>query len=467
MRACALLSLSLCPLLLACEEPMEELPYCGREDLALAPPPREEAGFGSLVAVDFERLEVNAELDVEARDLRIEAWVSFVAPEHSGRPVFQLMAEDAEVRLDGVEVALETVVVSEPPRTLRVLPEALAACSEHELEVVHTVRSEDVEPAPLPRLQFDDGAVWWSSAQEDGEPDDMLEIWTPSNLLFDRFELALGVAVDGQEHELVGNGAIVSEGPNRWTATFPRRQPHGFFWVLHEAEGVLGLTRPVGLPDGRTIEVELRSFAADAGVDLESSADVAEAALRQYDERLGPYVHGGEYLAWLRTGMAVSMEYDGATLSSPGALEHEIAHSWWARGVAPVSDHHGWMDEGMAFWGTGVDPFAPSRVEAGVRGARLLAGEDDWSGAGLGLGDYVQGALVFSGIAHQVGVEALLEELRAFYGEHAPGPVSTDQLEQWLYCALEQQYVLDVFHNKVRGLDGFAEPASAEYCGGG
>lgn len=462
LAACVLFALAL-P---ACEEPIEEPPHCGREDLGRAPPPREEPGIGTLVAVDFERVEASATLDLEQGDLRIESWATFVASEAVGRPVIQLMAEDAEVRLDGVVVALETVVVSEPPRTLRVLPEALTACSTHELEVVHTVRSVDVEPAPLPRLQFGEAGVWWSSAQEDGAPDDMLEIWLPSNLLFDQFELEVEVSVDGDEHDFVGNGDVVVEGPNRWTATFPRRQPHGSFWVLHPAGNVRRMGRPVGLPDGRTIEVELRAFEGDLGVDLEASADVAEAALRQYDERLGPYVHGGEYLAWLRTDMAVSMEYDGATLSSPGALEHEIAHSWWARGVAPVSDHHGWIDEGMAFWGTGTAPFSPSRVEAGVRGARLLAGEDDWSGAGLGLGDYVQGALVFSGLADQVGVEGLLDELRAFYGEHAPGPVSTQQLERWLYCGLERQYVLDVFHNKVYGLEGFAEPATADYCEG-
>ena len=129
-----------------------------------------------------------------------------------------------------------------------------------------------------------------------------------------------------------------------------------------------------------------------------------------------------------------------------------------------MADQHGWIDEGMAFWATGSTPFSPTEVPGGVRGARLLAGEDDWAGAGLGLGDYLQGSLVFAGLAHQVGVGALLEELRDYAADHAPGPISTDGLERRLYCAFPQAYVLDVFHSKVRGLEGFADPAPEGFC---
>jgi hypothetical protein len=56
--------------------------------------------------------------------------------------------------------------------------------------------------------------------------------------------------------------------------------------------------------------------------------------------------------------------------------------------------------------------------------------------------------------------------LRAFYDLHAPGPVSTEQLERALYCALGDPYVLDIFHNRVRGLDGWAEIPEEDFCEG-
>jgi hypothetical protein len=164
--------------------------------------------------------------------------------------------------------------------------------------------------------------------------------------------------------------------------------------------------------------------------------------------------------------MSVSMEYEGATLSSPAALKHEMAHSWWGRGVAPVSEHHGWIDEAVALWGTGANPWLAAEVPTGTAGSRLLVGEDGWAGAFLGNVHYIQGALVLAGIADRVGSERLLESLRAFYDVHAPGPISTGQLMWHLYCDLDDPYVLDVFHNKVAGLDGFPDPPSDGACSG-
>ncbi len=456
----ALLALAL----VGCEEPEPPPPHCGSRDLGLAPPPRDEPDAGLISAIDLRQVDATVRIDPTAGDLRVEAFARFTASEHGGRPVFQLRDADAQVRLDGVAVQTEQLRVSDPPRTLTLLPEALSPCSDHDLEVVSVVEPGDLLPGALPRLEFEGATAWWSSAQEDGMPDQMLELWMPSNLLFDRFALTLDVAIEGDEHGLVANGDVQEVGENRWTVAFDEKQGHGFFWALFPEARVERLQHPVGLPEGRTVNVELLRFADDEGVDLAASAAVAQAAIQTYDERLGPYLHGDRYLAWMRSGLDVSMEYDGATLSVPGALEHEIAHSWWGRGLSPVADQHGWIDEGMAFWATGADPFAPSAVPAGVRGARLLTGEDEWAGAGLGLGDYLQGALVFAGIAHQVGVEALLEELRAYAAQHAPGPISTDGLERRLYCAFEQPAVLDLFHNKVRGLEGFAEAPDADFC---
>ncbi len=473
MRSAPLIALVL--LLAGCPEPApEELPDpppCGRADLANAPPPRDEDGIGPIAPVDLDLVEVDVEVDVEAEELRFVAVATFAVGEHDARPVLQLMPLLESLSLDGVALDptdLERRVINDPPRTIALLPQALPPCSEHTLEVAYTVVRGDVEPATLPRLRFEDGAAWWSSAQEDGGPDSMLEVWLPGNLLFDRFDLELTVELLGslRPHDLPANGAVEALDDGLWRATFTGKQPHGPFWVLHPTDVTEQLLHEVTLPGGRTVTVDLRRLADDDGVDLAASAEVAEFSLLEYDLNLGPYLHGESYLAWLRTdGMDVSMEYDGATLSVPGALQHEMAHSWWARGIAPVSDHHGWMDEAVVTWGTGGNPWVPSHVEVGEAGGRLLVGEDDWAGAELGIAQYFQGAVVFAGIADRVGSQRLLEQLRAFYDLHAPGPVSTDQLEQFLFCTLDEDvYVLDIFHNRVRGLDGYALEPPEAYC---
>jgi hypothetical protein len=443
---------------------------CGRRDLGFAPPARDEAGVGLIAAVDIDRIEVDAVVDVAAERIDFVALLDFAVGEDEGLPVLQFLLEPDSFVLDGEAIGgqLTRMTVSEPPRSLLVLPDVLAPCSEHSLEVAWSVVPGDVEPATLPHLRFAEDAAWWSSAQEDGSPDAMLEVWMPSNLIFDRFDLALDVQLVGsdQPHDLVANAPVEELGDGHWSVEFEDKQAHGPFWVLHRTDGVDVLEHVVDLPGGRQVTVELRAFTDDDGVDLAASAAVAELSLLLYDEHLGPYLHGDRYLAWLRSDMSVSMEYDGATLSSPDALQHEMAHSWWARGVAPVSDHHGWMDEGVALWGTGGNPFVPVEVETGTAGARLLTGDDEWAGASLGTIHYVQGAVVLGGIAGRVGSENLMATLRAFYDLHAPGPVSTEQLERALYCALGDPYVLDIFHNRVRGLDGWAEIPEEDFCEG-
>jgi hypothetical protein len=453
------------------EELLDEPPPCGRADLANAPPPRDEPGLGMIAAVDIDRVEVQVKVDADAEELRFTSVAHFAVGEADALPVMQFMPLLDELILDGATLDptdLSVVVIAEPPRTIALLPEALPPCSEHTLEARYTVVREDVEPASLPRLRFADEQVWWSSAQEDGGPDQMLEMWLPSNLLFDRYDLELRVTLQGtgEPHDLAANGSVEALADGGWSVAFSGKQPHGPFWVLHPTVGVEQLLHDVALPGGRTVTVDLRRFESDEEVDLAASAAVAEFSLLEYDENLGPYLHGDRYLAWLRTDMDASMEYDGATLTVPDALQHEMAHSWWARGLAPVSDHHGWMDEAAATWGTGGNPWVPSHVEVGQAGGRLLVGEDDWSGADLGIAQYFQGAVVFAGIADRVGSYRLLAELRAFYGLHAPGPVSTDDLERALFCAFEDQYVLDIFHNRVRGLDGYAPEPVEGYCEG-
>jgi hypothetical protein len=44
------------------------------------------------------------------------------------------------------------------------------------------------------------------------------------------------------------------------------------------------------------------------------------------------------------------MEYGGATMTSTGALGHELIHSWFARGVMPANGNAGWIDEAIASW---------------------------------------------------------------------------------------------------------------------
>ena len=44
------------------------------------------------------------------------------------------------------------------------------------------------------------------------------------------------------------------------------------------------------------------------------------------------------------------MEHSGATQTSFGALDHEMLHSYFAKGIMPANGASGWIDEAIASW---------------------------------------------------------------------------------------------------------------------
>ena len=62
------------------------------------------------------------------------------------------------------------------------------------------------------------------------------------------------------------------------------------------------------------------------------------------------------------------MEYDGATTTCAPALEHEVFHSWFGRGVKPACASDGWIDEAMASWATASRQALTGRFQAEALG---------------------------------------------------------------------------------------------------
>jgi hypothetical protein len=69
---------------------------------------------------------------------------------------------------------------------------------------------------------------------------------------------------------------------------------------------------------------------------------------REFERDFGPYAHDS-FTAYIHSGSG-GMEYSGATITSLGALDHELFHSWFARSVMPAEGRSGWIDEALASW---------------------------------------------------------------------------------------------------------------------
>src|SRR5262245_2831864 len=93
----------------------------------------------------------------------------------------------------------------------------------------------------------------------------------------------------------------------------------------------------------------------DGDTDLEMGGPEIQQYLVKNVTQIGPYSHGNRFTAYIWENQERSMEYDGAVTSNVAALEHEVFHSWYARGIKPASQNDGWIDEAWDNYNTTAD----------------------------------------------------------------------------------------------------------------
>jgi hypothetical protein len=404
-----------------------------------APPPPTDVVGRTVVVPDVERITATISFDVATRTAHASATVDLVMDGPGGRPALDLRQQPAGVRLDGVSIGSDAFPQLElGGAPLRVLDVALDAGSRHRIEVdylLDTPEATGAEPIgwEADGVRFD---LWMS----DLHPGRYLEMWIPAPLCHDRFVLSVDVAVTGTDrpHTLVTNAGRgqVDAGANRWTATYPGDYTSlSPLLVLAPAESVEQRTTSVTIP-GRGAPLTLRCL-RHIEVDADLAACEADTAswLAYLATRYGPWVHGDEFTAFI-WGPGRGMEYDGATTAAVAALEHEVFHSWFGRGVKPARASDGWIDEAWTSWATmsrrsGLGRFA--QIELALdEDPVVLCPPDPWSRY-TPIDSYGLGARVFAGIAHQFGgADRLRSAMAAWYRTHAGGFVTTDGLEAHL-----------------------------------
>jgi hypothetical protein len=412
-----------------------------------------------VVGVDIERIDARFRLDAGARTAFSEADVEFVIEGEDGCPALDLRQEVEAFRLDGQPLPGEAFSPCDlgggEGAEMRVIDRRLTAGSRHRLELSYslaTPRAVDARP-----IDWTDGAHFdfWMS---DLHPGRYLEMWLPAGLCHDRLQLQLEVEVVGGAgpHALVSNGYEVRLGPDYWRIEYPARfSPLSPMLMVAPEQELAVSSRPVAVA-GRAAPLTLLTAAhVDAGADLAAcEADVA-AWLAYNAERYGPWVHGDRYTAGVWAA-GRGMEYDGATTASVRALEHEVFHSWFGRGLKPARASDGWIDEAWTTWATSTRRSEEGRFAEAELGLDeppvTLFPPEPWSRR-TPVEAYQEGSRLFAGLAFLMGgANRLRQAMAGWYRNNAGGFVTTDGLERYLSLASE----VDVgpwFRRYVHGLD--------------
>lgn len=391
-----------------------------------------------MVAPSVERVAARLRFDVSSQEASGEATVDFCGGQVDGRPALDLRQDVEWLRLDGqsldpADFAPRDLGAGEAA-AMRVLDVELAAGSPHRLEVGYRLATPVAERSE-PIGWAGDGLFFdlWMS---DLHPGRYLEMWVPAPLVHDRFALQLDVTIEGtgRPHTLLANTAGVSADPGgrAWQLVYPAAftalspmlviAPADRMEVRRTAISIPGRPRSLGVVTARHRETD-----ADlAGCEADVSAWLVYLA-----SRYSPWAHGDTFSAVVWSP-GRGMEYDGATTASVGALEHEVFHSWFGRGVKPARASDGWIDEAFTVWSTA------SRRSEGARFGVAELGLDaepvelypahPWS-RHTAVEAYTKGAELFAGLAHLFGgADRLRSAMADWYRANAGKLVTTDGL---------------------------------------
>jgi hypothetical protein len=408
--------------------------------LQFAPSPKQVDGLLA-VPIDIESIDATLYFDAVAQRAEAEVHVEFLHGICDGYPIFDLRQTIGEAWLDGEAIDPARLAHHDfgagPDARLRIIEKQCKAGSAHTLRLRYPLQVPDAPPAGsrLPALEWRPEGVHFRFGFTDLAPGRYLDAWLPANLIYDQFQLDIGITITGtaEKHAAIHNGNWSTQvAANRWWIEY-RRYSTAFspMLELHPALLVRSRVADVMLPvSGKKVTIEIWKDAGNR-TSLGRLLPKIAAWLSQFENTMGRYVHGKRFVVFLQE--RGGMEYDGGCTSSIDALFHEVFHSWWARGLKPATQNDGWIDEAWTIYCdespdemTAIDWSAPPVI---------LCPENEWSRL-TPRDSYSAGPQFFRGLAHLLGSPRELHaRMEAFYKAHAPGFITTAALHEHLMKA--------------------------------
>lgn len=199
---------------------------------------------------------------------------------------------------------------------------------------------------PQGRVTFANGGVRALASMTDVSGAHFFENWAPVTFEDDPFELELILKVMNgtSTHQLYTNGTASEINSSEWHIEFPGHFTKSSFY-LHLTNSYLPGRKFTYQGMEKAIPVTVYSSRSDL---VDQAVEILPSLFAEFENDYGPYAHDS-FIAYMNPSGG-GMEYVGAAITSLGALDHELFHSWFARGIMPAEGRSGWIDEAMASW---------------------------------------------------------------------------------------------------------------------
>ncbi len=295
--------------------------------------------------VDFTEANYSIKYDIKNKKVSAYSVITFEQKEQ-GQPLFDLLPNATEVKINGEETKMKTVSAPDKTTSYRTIDKVLSIGT-HKLEIRNSFSNN---------LKFEESGVqsaFWMSDLKDRK---YLEQYLPTNIEFDQYKMNLNIkfANTSVNQVVYSNGDITKASNTEYSIEFPKYFTASSMFFHTATEGRFEEKRyDFKSINGNVVPVIVygkKSFWG--GSTVTKAVKQSKSVLTELESKLGAWSHKSVVIYSAGGGGLGlgGMEYSGATMTSLGALGHELTHSYFARGVMPIDGNSGWMDEAIASW---------------------------------------------------------------------------------------------------------------------
>jgi hypothetical protein len=315
------------------------------------PPSFEVSGTGAkAVFPDLKSARYQITFDVVNHEARVDSVLEFAQAE-PGFPLFQLSDEPTSVELDGEPVNTNLLSPSADANPVLVADKKIDA-GPHVFKISHKIGAHFAAPVYADDT-VESGFFMYDDKQQ------YLQNYLPTTYEYAQYAMTFDVSVLGAKSEEVvyANGAVSQLESNHWSIVFPNYfNSSAVFFRLVPKSKVTEVRFTFDNGSGQQVPAVIYGN-ADYQDFLGSMRHTVEARLSSWAQNLGPYPHPSLIInAGSYNGQG--MEYSGAATATLSTISHELAHSYFGRGVMPANGNAGWIDEALATYIGG--PYSPN-----------------------------------------------------------------------------------------------------------
>ena len=310
-------------------------------------PPNFGVSGGQAVYVDIKNIEVELTFDVASRKALVQAKVAFEQDE-KGFPIINLVPEVQSASIDGKALAMGSKRNTLDPDSQHTL--SYLAC-----EVAPGFHTAEFgyELSGHKSVRFDpQGVEFFQSATDLKGPSGSFgysEHYFPSNAHEgDQYTQVSRIKITNgsREHQIFSNGVVTKDEEGSFRVNFPGHFNSASFFL--DVVDPSRYTIVEETYEGKAGPIPIEVYGTHS-LSVEIAAQRIRDVLAELEHDYGPWAHPGLTVR-VQDNFGGGMEYAGATITDHRALEHEVMHSWFARGVMPWNGDAGWIDEAIASW---------------------------------------------------------------------------------------------------------------------